>query len=276
MIRSKNYSYILSYIILSAITVFSLAPFIWMLLSSFKPDTEILKFPPTWFPENFTLSAYYEIITEGNFPIYYLNSIIVASSTAFLSAAIGLLAGYGFSRFFFVGRGLLLTIFLASQMLPGVLLVGPYFKVLSFMRLYNTRIGLIIGLTTITLPFSTWMLKGYADSIPRDLDEAAQMDGCGKLGTLFRIILPSMAPGIVTTMIFAFLLSWGDLLWALCLTTTDSMYTIPVALARLVGEFRIQWAQIMAGSTVGVIPPVVLYSLMSALIVKGLTKGAVK
>ncbi|RJQ48707.1 MAG: carbohydrate ABC transporter permease [Desulfobacteraceae bacterium] len=276
MTRRSQFSSIFCYIILAGIVVYSITPFMWMLMSSFKTDSEILKFPPTWLPAQPTLSAYGEILTEGNFPIYYLNSVIVASSAAALSAIIGLMAGYGFSRFFFVGRGLLLTVFLASQMLPGVLLVGPYFKVLSFLHLYNTRIGLIIGLTTITLPFSTWMLKGYADSIPKDMDEAAKMDGCGKTGTLFRIILPSMAPGLVTTTLFAFLLAWGDLLWALCLTTTDSMYTIPVALARLVGEFRIQWAQIMAGSTIGLIPPVILYSLMSALLVKGLTKGAVK
>jgi len=247
-----------------------------MLLSSFKTNFEILRFPPTWFPQEPTFDAYIDMSTTGNFFVYFLNSIIVGSGTTILSASTGLLAGYGFSRFSFRGRSILLAVFLASQMLPGVLLVGAYFKVLSVVNLYDTRIGVIIGLTTITLPFSTWMIKGYADSIPIEIDEAARIDGCSRLGILFKIVVPNMAPGIVTTMIFAFLLAWGDLLWALCLTTTDNMYTVPVALARCVGEFRVEWAQLMAGTTIAIIPPAILYIFLSRLLIKGLTKGAVK
>jgi multiple sugar transport system permease protein len=120
------------------------------------------------------------------------------------------------------------------------------------------------------------MLKGYIDSIPKELDEAALIDGCSRWGALFRAVLPSVAPGLVATIIYAFLLAWGDLLWALCLTTTDSMYTIPVALARLVGEFRIQWAQIRAGASIALIPPLIIYAFLTRLLVRGLTAGSVK
>jgi len=266
----------LGFVVLLIIAVYNLSPLVWMFLNSFKSDAEIQQYPPTWWPEQPTVSAYHEIWTEGNFIAYFTNSAVVATTTTICSAFIGLLAGYGFSRFGFRGRGLLLTLFLASQMLPGVLLVGPYFKVLAFTGLYDTRVGLIIALTTITLPFSTWMLKGYIDSIPKELDEAALIDGCSRWGALFRAVLPSVAPGLVATIIYAFLLAWGDLLWALCLTTTDSMYTIPVALARLVGEFRIQWAQIMAGASIALIPPLIIYAFLTRLLVRGLTAGSVK
>jgi len=276
MHKSKKNIARLSLAILIIVCIYNLIPFVWMFMSSFKSDSEIQKYPPTWWPEKPTLSAYHEIWTEGNFIAYFMNSTTVAITTTISSTLVGLLAGYGFSRFGFRGRGILLTLFLTSQMLPGVLLVGPYFKVLTFSHLYDTRLGLIIALTTITLPFSTWMLKGYIDSIPKELDEAALIDGCSRWAGLFKVVLPSVGPGIVTTMIYAFLLAWGDLLWALCLTTTDSMATIPVGLARLVGEFRVQWAQIMAGSSMALIPPVLLYAFLTRLLVKGLTAGSVK
>ncbi len=266
----------LGLIILIVVVAFNLGPLAWMVSSSFKSDEEIQQYPPTWLPERPTISAYREIWTDGNFVAYFANSAIVATTTTLLSALIGLLAGYGFSRFGFRGRGLLLTLFLVSQMLPGVLLVGPYFKVLTFTKLYNTQAGLIIALATITLPFSTWMLKGYIDSVPKEMDEAALIDGCSRWGALFHAVLPSVAPGLVATIIYAFLLAWGDLLWALCLTTTDSRYTLPVALARLVGEFRIQWAQIMAGASIALIPPLIIYAFLSRLLVRGLTAGSVK
>jgi multiple sugar transport system permease protein len=276
MHKSKKNIARLSLAILIIVCIYNLIPFVWMFMSSFKSDVEIQKYPPTWWPEKPTLSAYHEIWTEGNFIAYFMNSTTVAITTTICSTLVGLLAGYGFSRFGFRGRGVLLTLFLASQMLPGVLLVGPYFKVLTFSHLYDTRAGLIIALTTIILPFSTWMLKGYIDSIPKELDEAALIDGCSRWTGLFKVVLPSIGPGIVTTMVYAFLLAWGDLLWALCLTTTDSMYTIPVGLARLVGEFRVQWAQIMAGSSMALIPPVLLYAFLTRLLVRGLTAGSVK
>jgi len=276
MHKSKKNIARLSLAILIIVCIYNLIPFLWMFMSSFKSDSEIQKYPPTWWPEKPTLSAYHEIWTEGNFIAYFMNSTTVAITTTIFSTLVGLLAGYGFSRFGFRGRGILLTLFLASQMLPGVLLVGPYFKVLTLSHLYDTRTGLIIALTTITLPFSTWMLKGYIDSIPKELDEAALIDGCSRWAGLFKVVFPSVGPGIVTTMVYAFLLAWGDLLWALCLTTTDSMATIPVGLARLVGEFRVQWAQIMAGSSMALIPPVLLYAFLTRLLVKGLTAGSVK
>lgn len=166
--------------------------------------------------------------------------------------------------------------FLATQMLPGVLLVGPYFKILSKLGLYDTRTGLVIAFLTICLPFSTWMMKGFIDRVPDVLDQAALVDGCSRFGVFFRVILPISAPGMVATIIFAFLLAWGDLLWVICLTSTESMITVTLGIARTVGEFQIMWPMLMAGALLGGMPAIILYLLLQRLLVQGLTAGAVK
>jgi multiple sugar transport system permease protein len=147
---------------------------------------------------------------------------------------------------------------------------------LSTVELYNTYPGLILAFTAITLPFSTWMLKGFIDSVPEELDDAALIDGCGPLGAYLRVILPLIAPGMVATVIFAFLLAWGDLLWVLVLTSGEKMTTVTLGLTRLVTQFRIIWPQLMAGSTIGAVPPLILYLLLQNYLVEGLTAGAVK
>jgi multiple sugar transport system permease protein len=241
-----------------------------------KTDKEAVSIPPTLWPKEPTLDAYIQILIWGNFPIWFLNSTIISSGTALLSTAIGSFAAYGFSRFGFRGRATLIGLILASQMLPGVLLVGPYFKMLSTVGLYNTYPGLILAFTAITLPFSTWMLKGFIDSVPEELDDAALIDGCTPLGAYLKVIVPLIAPGMVATVIFAFLLAWGDLLWVLVLTSGEKMTTVTLGLTRLVTQFRIIWPQLMAGSMVGALPPLILYLLLQSYLVEGLTAGAVK
>ncbi len=267
----------LTYVFLIVVLLFVITPFFWMVVTSLKTEPEALKSPPTWLPKQLTFDAgYVGIWTRKNFGVFFLNSLIVSLSTAACSTLVGSLAGYGFSRFRFRGRSFLMGAFLASQMLPGVLLVGPYFKMLCRLGLYNSRFGLIIALTTITLPFSTWMLKGFLDTVPKELDEAALVDGCGRLRTFLRVVMPVITPGMVATVIFAFLLAWGDLLWALVLMSTDNMTTVTLGLSRLVTEFRIIWPMMMAGSVIATMPPLLLYLLLQKYLIQGLTRGAVK
>ncbi|MCF7890585.1 carbohydrate ABC transporter permease [Candidatus Bipolaricaulota bacterium] len=265
-----------AYVILLAMLVFNLIPFFWMLSTSFKSLAESFQTPPTIWPNNPTVNAYTKVLVYGNFPLYFFNSTVISLSSAVFSSLIGALAAYGFSRFFFKGRYFLMGAILASQLLPGVLLVGPYFKMLATVGLYDTRVGLIIAFTTITLPFSTWMLKGFIDGVPKELDQAAMVDGCSRFGAFTRVVFPVIAPGMVATIIFAFLLAWGDLLWCLSLTNSESMATVTLGLSRLVGQFRTEWPQLMAGSVVAALPPVALYLLLQQHLVKGLTAGAVK
>jgi multiple sugar transport system permease protein len=267
---------IIAYVVLGLALLYTITPFLWMIFTSLKTDKEAVTIPPTLWPKEPTLEAYIQILIWGNFPIWFLNSTIISLGTALLSTLIGSFAGYGFSRFNFRGRATLIGIILASQMLPGVLLVGPYFKMLSTVDLYNTYPGLILAFTAITLPFSTWMLKGFIDSVPEELDDAALIDGCSPLGAYLRVVLPLIAPGMVATVIFAFLLAWGDLLWVLVLTSGEKMTTVTLGLTRLVTQFRIIWPQLMAGSMVGAVPPLVLYLLLQNYLVEGLTAGAVK
>jgi multiple sugar transport system permease protein len=265
-----------SYGFLILVSLYCIFPFIWMLSTSFKTEAEAFRVPPTWIPIEPTPYAYIYMWTKKNFGIYFLNSTIISLATAVLSTFFGALAGYGFSRFIFRGRKFLIGFFLATQMLPGVLLVGPYFKILSKFGLYDTRTGLIIAFLTICLPFSTWMMKGFIDRVPDALDQAALVDGCSRVGVFFRVILPISAPGMVATIIFAFLLAWGDLLWVLCLTSTESMITVTLGIARTVGEFRIIWPMLMSGALMGGMPAIILYLLLQRLLVQGLTAGAVK
>jgi len=276
MKRRQRRAATLAYLFLAVVCLYNIMPFVWMGFTSLKTDKEAYAIPPTFWPEDPTSEAYTQVLLWTNFPRYFLNSTIISLGTALLSTLIGSLAGYGFSRFVFRGRATLIGIILASQMLPGVLLVGPYFKMLARFGLYNTYVGLILAFTSITLPFSTWMLKGFIDTVPEELDEAALIDGCSRLGAFVRVVLPVITPGMVATMIFAFLLAWGDLLWVLVLTSGERMATVTLGLSRLVTQFRIIWPQLMAGSVVGALPPVILYLVLQNYLVEGLTAGAVK
>jgi len=274
--KRKFFSGIEIYGFLILVSIYAILPFIWMLSTSLKTEAEAFRVPPTWIPIKCTLDAYVSMWTKKHFGIYFLNSTVISLATAVLSTFFGALAGYGFSRFVFKGRKFLIGFFLATQMLPGVLLVGPYFKILSKFGLYDTRTGLVIAFLTICLPFSTWMMKGFIDRVPDALDQAALVDGCSRLGVFFRVILPISAPGMVATIIFAFLLAWGDLLWVICLTSTESMVTVTLGIARTVGEFQIMWPMLMAGALMGGMPAIILYLLLQRLLVQGLTAGAVK
>jgi multiple sugar transport system permease protein len=267
---------VLAHVVLCLVVLYTITPFLWMLSTAMKTDAEAVAIPPTLWPKEPTFEAYLQILLWGNFPIWFMNSTIISAGTALLSTLVGSFAGYGFSRFKFAGRATMIGVILASQMLPGVLLVGPYFKMLSTVKLYNTYPGLILAFTAITLPFSTWMLKGFIDSVPEELDDAALIDGCGPLSAYLRVILPLIAPGMVATVIFAFLLAWGDLLWVLVLTSGEKMTTVTLGLTRLVTQFRIIWPQLMAGSTIAALPPLILYLLLQNYLVAGLTAGAVK
>lgn len=276
MKRKARIGIILAYVILAFVVLYTITPYLWMVSTSLKSDSEAVRIPPTLWPEDLTLDAYVQILIWGDFLRWFLNSTIISLGTAGLSTLIGSFAAYGFSRFKFRGRATLMGLILGSQMLPGVLLVGPYFKMLATVGLYNTYTGLILAFTSITLPFSTWMLKGFTDTVPDELDDAARIDGCTPVEAYFRVILPLITPGMVATVIFAFLLSWGDLLWVLVLTSGEEMTTVTLGLTRLVTQFRIVWPQLMAGSLIGAVPPLVLYMLLQNYLVQGLTAGAVK
>jgi multiple sugar transport system permease protein len=259
---------------------FSLAlifPLLWMISTSFKPMDEIFTKVPRWIPKNPTLSNYAFLLFDTDYPVFFKNSIKISLTTTVAALIVAVFAGYSLSRFNFKGRAYLGVLIIAVQMFPYVLLVIPLFTVMRAVGLIDTHISLIIAYGTFALPFSAWMLKGYFDTIPVSLEEAAIIDGCSRLQVLYRIVLPLAAPGLVAVAMFAFILAWQEYIYALAFTRSSHMRTLTIGLAMMQGQHgRISWGQIMAGSFLACIPPILVFTLLQRFIVQGFTRGAVK
>lgn len=267
---------ITTYASLSVFAFFALFPLFWMLATATRPIPELFNIPPIWVSRNFTLKPFAEMWKLRPFPLYFYNTIVVVVGTTLLCSAVSLPASYGLSRFTFRGNKIILKFILATQMFPQILLVTPYFIMMARAGLINTHLSLILAYASFCLPFCTWVMKGFIDSIPRELDEAAFIDGYSKLRTFLRVVLPLSLPGLMTTVIFTFVVAWNHYLFALCLTTSEKMTLLSVAIPSFLGMYEIRWNHIMAASTIVVVPAVVLYIFLGKYLVSGLTAGAVK
>jgi multiple sugar transport system permease protein len=254
---------------------FALAPYAWMILTSIKPTAEIGAFPIRYLPRQVTLEHYRELITKTSFAGNLLNSLIIACGAALIGLAVSIPAGYAFSRFRFKARSGLMTAFLTINMFPIVLLILPLFLLMRALGLLDTFLGVIIGHSTFAIPFAVWMLTSYFGTIPRDLDEAATIDGASRLQAIRLIILPLVMPGVVTAGIYIFITSWNEYLFAMMLSG-ESVRTVTVALQLFIGEFTIQWGLLTAGGTLIALPVTLLFLLVQKRLVSGLTAGAVK
>jgi ABC-type glycerol-3-phosphate transport system permease component len=210
------------------------------------------------------------------FATYTFNSLIVATSATILTLVIGSLAAFAFARFRFPGKDLFLLVFLLSQMLPGSSVIVPLFQLLKEVGLYDTLSGLILTHTAVLLPFAIWLLYGFFTSIPREVEDAALIDGCSRLGALRKVLLPLALPGLGGTALFAFLGSWNEFFFALILTSSDDTRTIPVGIGLFVGEYTDVWNQMSAAAILFSIPPLLMFILMRKTFVKGLVTGAIK
>jgi len=263
---------------LLALTLFALGPFIWVFLSSFKTRAELYATPLVYLPAQLTLANYVDAWTSKLTPFsrFFANSLWVSSVTMVATTAISILAGYALARFRFVGRDVFLLVFLATQMFPAVLLIAPLLSQWYALGLIDTYQALIYSNFSFTVPFTVWMLVGYFDSIPRELEESAMMDGCGRFGALLRVVLPLAAPGIAATAIFAFVSSWSELLFAITFTTETEMRTLSAGLLYMVGQYEIQWGQLSAGVIISTVPVAVLFTFLQRHLIRGLTAGALK
>jgi multiple sugar transport system permease protein len=265
---------------LSMLGVFTLLPIYVMVTSALKPLADV-QGDFTWFPTHLTLQPFFDMWHTIPLARYFLNSVVVSSIASLSSVAIALLAGYAVSRYRFRGRQTFSAVVLSTQMFPGILFLLPLFVIFvnlgeaTGLPLYGSRLGLIITYLTFTLPFSIWMLVGYLDSIPRELDEAAKVDGNGPLGALFRVVVPAAMPGIVAVTIYAFMTAWGEVLFASVLTD-DSTRTLAVGLQGYATQNNIYWNQIMAASLTVSVPVVLGFLLLQRFLVAGMTAGAVK
>lgn len=273
----KKKTSILSYFFLGMILFFLLFPIYWMFVTSFKTNMQLYKIPPSWLPLSPTLGNYIELIKGKVFLTYYSNNFIVAFSASVMTTVVALLAGYSFSRFKVKGSNLILFGLLSTQMFPVIGRVIALYTVFKSMRLLNTRIGLAFALTAATLPFCTWLIKGFFDDIPKSIEEAANIDGCGRLMTLLRIIMPLTKSGLLAIGLYTFLLAWDDFLHCVTLITSDNLRTLSAGISmRYLGELSYDWALINTISVIGTVPMLLLFVFFQKYMVQGLTAGAVK
>ena len=253
-----------------------LFPFLWMALSSIKTLRELYTVPPVWFPEVPTLANYMKVLFASNIPRYFLNSAVISLGSTAIALALAIFASYGFARFRFRGKAGLQAFVLVGQLLPTAAIIVPLFITLRFLGLVNTYLGLILIYTIITLPLSVWMLTSYFRAIPVELEEAAIIDGAGRIGILFRITLPLSLPGLVAIIVYAFVTTWNEFIFALVFAQDYRVKTLPIGLAEFSTEFNTDWGAVMAASVIMTLPVAILFLAMQKLFVGGLTAGAVK
>ncbi|WP_432147131.1 carbohydrate ABC transporter permease [Streptomyces sp. bgisy084] len=267
-------------IFLTALTGFVLLPVYVMLSSSLKP-LEDVSGAFRWLPSELTIRPYLDIWHTVPLARYFLNSLIVAGSATVCSVLVAVFAAYAVSRYHFRGKRIFTVTVLSTQMFPGILFLLPLFLLYvnigntTGVALYGSRGGLVLTYLTFSLPFSIWMLTGYFASVPRELDEAAYVDGCGPLGALFRVVVPAALPGIIAVAVYAFMTAWGEVLFA-SVMTNDTTRTLSAGLQGYATQNDVYWNQVMAASLVVSVPVVAGFLLLQRYLVAGLTAGAVK
>lgn len=251
------------------------APFLWILSTSFKSQPELARHTPDILPEHPNLTNYRQVLETADFGHFMLNSVIVAVSTTAIAIALAVLGAYALARLRVRGGRFIAVLMLATQMFPGILLLIPMYQTLSRFHLLNSRLGLIIVYVSFVLPFCLWMLWNYFRALPKELDEAALVDGCTRLGALRRVILPASLPAIAATAIFALILAWDEFLYANTFITTTSKRTLPIALQSLIGEFSTNWGLLSAGTVLATVPIVLCFMFLQRNLT-GVIGGAVK
>ena len=266
------------YLLLFAAVIAALAPVYWMLTISLKSEVDQFAVPPRWFQFAPTFAHYYDAFTVRSFGQYLITSAVVSVTSTICALVIGTLAAYSLARFrlpYNLDQKVSLWI-LSTRMFPAIVTAIPLFLMMRDLRLLNTRTSLIVVYTAFNLPFVVWMMRGFFAELPRDLEEAALVDGDSRLGALVRIVLPLVAPGLAATAVFCLIVSWNEFLFALVLTQTDAAMTLPVGIAGRVTQYEIKWGVMSAAGTVAMIPILVFALAVQKYLVRGLSLGAVK
>ena len=278
------------HVFLIVFSVFTIYPILWVITLAFSGQQSLaiadVPADPTFmdrlraiipWPEQFSWSNFISVMTDQPFARWLFNSVVVAAATTVVGVFLATTAGYAFSRFRFPGRRTGLMSFLVSQMFPGTLMLIPlYIIIVQWLGLGSTWIGLILVYATIAIPFCVWMLKGYFDTIPLELEESARIDGATPAQIFVKIILPLAKPAVAVTALFSFMTGWNEFILAATLMDKENMYTAPVGLRFFVGGYSEQWGYFAAGSIIVAIPVVLLFLFLQKYLVSGLTAGAVK
>ncbi len=255
---------------------FALFPLYWLFKVSVTPNDLLYSEGVRLWPSHMTLDHYASVIRHTDFPLYFKNSTIVSTATALFATAFAALGGYAFSRFAFPGKMGLVGLMLLTQMFPLVMIIAPIFRLLAPLGLTNSLTGLVLVYTAFNVPFATFLMQSFFDAIPKELEEAAMIDGATRLGALLRIILPLTLPGVAATLGFVFTAAWSELLFALMLNSSPEASTFPVGLLSFVSKFSVDFGQMMAAGVLALIPVCAFFFLIQRYLVQGLTAGAVK
>lgn len=271
------------------ILCWTLGPFYWVLISAISPRVELYSTPPHWIPENPTLKPFYTVLVTGEsfrggggisaaelIRKGLFNSVVVALVTTAMVMTFSPILGYVFSRLRFWGRDLFFILFIGIIALPSWPVLIGLFSEFSYLHLLDTKIGLILLSFTYRIPFETWFMKGYFEVVPREVEDAAQIDGCTHLGTLFRVSIPMVLPGLIAVSIISFLFTWNMFAAPLVLTYTLKSKPLTVAMTEFIGQYFVHWDLMSAAALLAIIPPVIVVLLFQKFIVRGLSAGAVK
>ena len=252
-------------------------PIYWIVITSFKTSGEILDLNNiTFFPKDFTLENYTGLFEQFHYGVLLKNSLLVSVASALVVTVFSMLGGYSLARYKFRGKQTVVLFFLITQMIPGILVIIPLYIIFSKLGMINTHIGLFIYYVTVNLPFCVITMRSFFERIPITFEEAAKVDGCTKMQSLFKIVFPIMFPGIVSVFVFGFIGAWNELIAGSIFISTPEMWTIPVGLKTLIGKYNVEWGLLMAGGVMALIPTALMFAVMQKFIVEGMTAGAVK
>ncbi len=251
-------------------------PLLWMVLTSIKPDREILTAVPTFWTTQPTLDAYGRLFEQTKFLTYFWNSIVVAGGATLLTIIVGTLAAYGITRFQFRGREFFAGIMLFTYMFAPIMIVVPFYILMRQAGLTNSHLGLVLAYATFSLPFSMWLLRSFFQSIPLELEEAAMIDGCSRPQAVLRIIVPLALPGVIAVSIFTFIVAWNDYLFARVLIGADDLKTLPVGIQDLYESTITDWGMVMAAGVMITIPALIFFLAVQRYLIAGWGAGAVK
>jgi multiple sugar transport system permease protein len=267
---------IVSYVILIGLAFICIAPIVWTFLTSLKFEEDIVTRTMQYIPPRITFENYVKLWNQSGYPVLVINSLVTTTLTVAICLFTGTIASYAFSRFNFPGRTPLMLGYLVVRMFPAVLMIIPLFIVMRNLGLFDTSLGLAVAYTSFLLPLFVWMLKGFFDAAPRELESAARIDGSTRIGAMFRIVIPIARNGLVATCVFVAIAAWNEYLFALMLTSSTGSRTWPVGLQLMVGEFQLPWGMLAAGGIISILPVIVLFALVQRVMVAGITAGAVK